>query len=130
MNHIHNELDTYLTLNVEDISDALKWWHEHHSTYLCLLWMALNYLTIPGMYFSYSIPLSSKYIIATSIDVECLFSKGHILIPHLHNHLSIQSICALLCLGSWSILRYVKNNDVKQVVSHDGGADEAADAEL
>ncbi|KIM65712.1 hypothetical protein SCLCIDRAFT_22590 [Scleroderma citrinum Foug A] len=114
-NHIHNELDTYLTSNVEDISDALKWWHEHRSTYLCLLWMALNYLTIP----------------ATSIDVECLFSKGHILIPHLHNRLSIQSIRALLCLGSWSVLGYVKNNDVKQVVSHDGGADEeAADAEL
>ena len=66
-----------------------------------------------------------------SIDVEHLFSKGNILIPHLHNCLSSQLICALLCLGSWSVLGYVKNDDVKKVVSHKGGADkEAADMEL
>ena len=75
--------------------------------------------------------LSSKYIIATSIDVKRLFSKGHILIPHLHSCLSSQSICALLCLESWSVLGYVKNDDVKEVVSCEGGADkEAADADL
>ncbi|KIM61748.1 hypothetical protein SCLCIDRAFT_51980, partial [Scleroderma citrinum Foug A] len=68
--------------------DALKWWHEQHSKYPRLSCMALDYLTIP----------------ATSIDVERLFSKGHMVLPYLHNCLSTQSTCALLCLGQWSKL--------------------------
>ncbi|KIM50708.1 hypothetical protein SCLCIDRAFT_58109, partial [Scleroderma citrinum Foug A] len=67
------------------------------STYPCLSCMAFNYLTIP----------------ATSVDVECLFSKGCILLPHLCNRLSAQSTHALLCLGSWSQLGFVKNEDIK-----------------
>ncbi|KIM62895.1 hypothetical protein SCLCIDRAFT_118619, partial [Scleroderma citrinum Foug A] len=66
--------------------------------------MALDYLTIP----------------ATSIDVERLFSKGRVLLPHLRNRLSSQSICALLCLGSWSHLGLVKDEDIRKVVRDDG----------
>ncbi|KIM34761.1 hypothetical protein M413DRAFT_80097, partial [Hebeloma cylindrosporum] len=29
--------------------------------------------------------------------------------------LSVQSTCALLCVGVWSLLEYVKDNDVKAV---------------
>ncbi|KIM54869.1 hypothetical protein SCLCIDRAFT_43076, partial [Scleroderma citrinum Foug A] len=61
--------------------------------------MTLDYLTIP----------------ATSIDVKCLFSKGRILLPHLRNRLSSQSISALLCLGSWSLHGFVKDKDIKNV---------------
>ncbi|KIM68762.1 hypothetical protein SCLCIDRAFT_20092 [Scleroderma citrinum Foug A] len=47
--HEHNELDTYLASDIEDVVDALKWWHERCSTYPCLSRMAFNYLTIPGI---------------------------------------------------------------------------------
>ncbi|KIM60353.1 hypothetical protein SCLCIDRAFT_124557, partial [Scleroderma citrinum Foug A] len=72
--------------------------------YPCLSRMALNYLTIP----------------ATSINIERLFSKGRILLPHLRNRLSSQSIRALLCLGSWSHLGLVKDKDIRKVVCDDG----------
>ena len=53
---------------------------------------------------------------ATSVDVEHLFSKGCILLPHLRNRLSAQLTHALLCLGSWSRLGLVKDKDIKKVV--------------
>ncbi|KIM66070.1 hypothetical protein SCLCIDRAFT_111557, partial [Scleroderma citrinum Foug A] len=67
--------------------------------YPCLSCMALDYLTIP----------------ATSIDIEHLFSCGHLLLSHVHSQLSVQSTHALLCLGIWSELNLVKNTDVNEV---------------
>ena len=48
-NHAHDELDAYLAADVQDISDALKWWHDQHSNYPRLSCMAVDYLSIPGM---------------------------------------------------------------------------------
>ena len=50
-------------------------------------------------------------ILATSIDVERLFSCGHLIITHAHSRLSAQMTCALLCLGAWSFLGLVKAED-------------------
>ena len=87
--------------------------------YLCLSHMALNYLSIPGMFFSY-IPAYSNFLCchttATSVDVKCIFSSGRLLLSHVCSHLSTQSICALLCLGSWSLLGLVKDEDIMPVV--------------
>ena len=44
----HNELDTYLTMAIEDVQDAIAWWLEHCATFPQLSHMAINYLTIPG----------------------------------------------------------------------------------
>ena len=54
-------------------------------------------------------------VTATSIDVERLFSHGCLLLSHVRSQLSAQSMCALLCLGTWSQLNLVKNGDVKTV---------------
>jgi hypothetical protein len=54
---------------------------------------------------------------ATSVDVEQVFSQGHIVLSHLRNRLSVQSTHALMCLGVWSHLRYVKDSDIKGVVA-------------
>ncbi|KIK95454.1 hypothetical protein PAXRUDRAFT_140644, partial [Paxillus rubicundulus Ve08.2h10] len=69
--------------------------------YLGLSRMALDYLTIP----------------ATSIDVECLFSHGHLIITHTHSRLSAQTTRALLCLGAWSLLGLIKTEDVLAVAA-------------
>ena len=60
---------------------------------------------------------SNIYIIyvATSVDVERVFSKGRILLSHVRNRLSVQSTRALICLGAWSLMGYVKDSDVKAV---------------
>ena len=55
--------------------------------------------------------------IATSTDVECVFSQGQLLLFHIHNQLSLQSIQALMCLSSWSLLGLVKDKDIFAVTA-------------
>ena len=42
-----------------------------------------------------------------------MFSQGRLLLLHVYSRLSVQSTRALLCVGIWSLLGYVKDNDVK-----------------
>jgi hypothetical protein len=37
---------------------------------------------------------------------------GRILLSHLRSRLSVQSTRALMCVGAWSSIGYVKNSDV------------------
>ena len=52
-------------------------------------------------------------MLVTSVNVEHVFSKGCILLLHLRSRLSVQSTRALMCLGVWSRMGYVKDTDVK-----------------
>ena len=52
---------------------------------------------------------------ATSIDVECLFSQGRLLLSHVCNRLSAQTTQVLLCLGSWSLAGMVMDDDILKV---------------
>lgn len=54
--------------------------------------------------------------LATSVDVEHVFSQGRIVLSHLRSRLSVQSTQALMCLGAWSRLGFVKDSDIKAVV--------------
>jgi len=49
------------------------------------------------------------------VEVERVFSKGRLLLSHVRGRLSVQSTRALMCLGYWSLLGYVKDSDVKAV---------------
>ena len=48
-----------------------------------------------------------------SIDVKQTFSQGQLLLLHIHSRLSVQSMRALLCVRVWSLMGYVKDEDVK-----------------
>ena len=48
-----------------------------------------------------------------SVDIEQTFSKGRLLLSHIRNRLSVQLTRALLCLGVWSLLDYVKIEDIR-----------------
>jgi hypothetical protein len=52
---------------------------------------------------------------ATSVDVERVFSKGRLVLSHVRNGLSVQSTRALMCLGAWSKMGFVKDKDVMEV---------------
>ena len=52
-----------------------------------------------------------------STDVEHVFSQGQLLLSHLRNRLSTQSTQALMCLGNWSLLGFVKDKDIYAVVA-------------
>lgn len=81
--------------------------------------MALDYLSIPGMFNSsrlYDTLFSSSTLsLATSTDVERLFSRGRLILSHTRSRLSTESTRALLCLGSWSLAGLVKDSDVEAV---------------
>jgi hypothetical protein len=56
-----------------------------------------------------------EFIAATSVDVERVFSKGRLLLSHVRNRLSVQTTRALMCLGAWSKMGYVRDSDLKAV---------------
>ena len=53
--------------------------------------------------------------IATSVNVERVFSCGRLVLSHVRSQLSAQSTQALICLGSWSSMGLVKDSDVLTV---------------
>ena len=54
--------------------------------------------------------------LATSVDVERVFSQGRIILSHLRSRLSVQTIRALMCVGEWSRVGYVMAGDFKMAV--------------
>jgi len=111
-----SELDRYLSSDVEHVTEPLQWWYERRETYPHLSKMALDYLSIPGMSVDVLLMLTDTIdSLATSIDVERLFSRGRLLLSHVHSRLSPQSIRALICLGAWSKIGLVKDSDVLKV---------------
>ena len=68
---------------------------------------------------------------ATSVDVERVFSCSRILLSHVRNRLSAQTTRALMCLGTWSLMGYIKDNDIKAVTvipEVEGEEEELADS--
>ena len=92
LSELRDELDSYLSTDPEHVIDALAWWVGKHATYPHLSRMALNYLSIPGRWnLQHSFMLLTRYLTATSVDVECIFSHGRLLLSHVHSQLSVQS---------------------------------------
>ena len=60
---------------------------------------------------------------ATSADIERIFSRGRLVLLHIHNGMSGRSIRALLCLSDWVKLDLVRSEDVVAVTAQtDDGA--------
>ena len=65
------------------------------------------------------------FCIATSVDIEHVFSRGRLLLSHVRSHLSAQSTHSLLCVGNWSVRSFIKDSDVEVVaMMHDIYEDE------
>lgn len=64
------------------------------------------------------------------MDVERVFSEGRIVLSHLRSRLSVQSTRALMCLGVWSQLGYVKDIDIRAVVILPEASTETKAAEI
>jgi hypothetical protein len=110
---LRDELERFLSTDPEHVDDVFIWWYERKHVYPRLHRMALDYLTIPGMLMSLLLILSAyQFLSATSVDVERTFSQGRLVLSHVRSRLSVQSTRALLCLGVWSTMGYVKDSDV------------------
>ena len=96
--------------------------------------MALDYLTVPGevLYaLSFLLFIYSIFFIATSVEVERLFSKGWLLLSQTRNRLSVKTTRAVLCLGAWSSMGLIKDLDIQNVCLEEevNGTDEDIVAE-
>ena len=58
--------------------------------------------------------------IATTVDVECVFSHGQLVLPYVCSCLAVQSTRASLCVGLWSSQGQVRDCDIRAAL----GADE------
>ena len=52
---------------------------------------------------------------ASSVEVERVFSRGRLLLTHTRNALSPESMHAVMCLGQWSLLDMIDEEDLKKV---------------
>ena len=43
-----DELELYLSIDTEDVKDAISWWYERHASFPYLSHMAWDYLSIPS----------------------------------------------------------------------------------
>lgn len=76
----------------------------------------LSYYSRQAHLFFLETSVSHSFSLATSVNVECVFSKGHLVLSHIRNHLSAQSTQRLMCLGlgvRWDI--HIKGQDIKAV---------------
>jgi len=111
-----DKLERFLSTDPKHVENVLLWWFERKHLYSRLhrmIRMALDYLTIPGMISHSPSPLLTDFHLATSVEVERTFSQERLLLSHVRSRLSVQSTRALLCLGVWSLMGYVKDVDVK-----------------
>ena len=56
-------------------------------------------------------------MLAASVAVGRVFSKGRLILSHIRNRVSAQSTRVLLCLGAWSKLGYVDLDDLNAAAS-------------
>ena len=99
-NDLRTEIERYLATDTEVVDDVLVWWWERRSMYPCLSRMGLDYLSIPGMFSDYSMCqiYYNNCSLATSVDVERVFSRGRLILSHVRSQLTAQSTRSLLCL--------------------------------
>ncbi|KAG1839728.1 hypothetical protein DFJ58DRAFT_733176 [Suillus subalutaceus] len=96
-----SELDHYLSMDMEHVTNCSPACHAWPLT--ILLSLVCGFLKIHR---------KLTLAIATSVDVERLFSRVHLILSHVRNHLSAQSTHALLCVGLWSELGLVDSKDI------------------
>ena len=65
--------------------------------------------------------------IATSVNVERVFSRGHLVLPYVHSRLVVQSTRASLCVGLWSSQGLVKDGDIRVSLGVDDVGEDSED---
>ena len=86
------------------------------SIHASIAWPSIISLFLVGYLFFFLQMIKLIYLLATSMEVECMFSQGRLLLSHIRSQLSVQSTRALMCLGVWSKLGFITDSDIKAAV--------------
>jgi hypothetical protein len=89
-------------------------WRSNRAILVSLAWQLIS---LPSLVSTVAFPTSGflLHLIGTSIDVERLFSRGRLVLSHTRGRLTATSTRALLCLGSWSSLGLIRDEDLEGV---------------
>jgi len=135
-------LDAYLNAPPDADTDPIKFWvsrldkpGEKVSPRGALARMGLDFLTAPGKPFIYLVHFiySLTYTIATSTDVERLFSHGGTQVTKRRHNLSFETLRCLMILRSWfeaglvpidEVLEYFRTLRSRRKGNNDDGDDE------
>jgi hypothetical protein len=79
------------------------------------VWVGITYLFLVSSCLLAFISGTETFV-ATTVDVERVFSRGRLILPHVRSRLAVQSTRASLCVGLWSTQGLVKDGDVKVAV--------------
>jgi hypothetical protein len=82
------------------------------SILISLVWRETIFQNLVSEFVILFLCSSANLLLATSVDVERVFSYGRLLLSHVRNRLSVDSTRALLCLGAWSRLGFVNKEDL------------------
>lgn len=118
-----DELDHFLASPCESTGgDVLGWWYARRAIYPRLSRMAMDYIVVPGAYLvQFFMFKPNTTCLATTVDVERVFSRGRILLSHTRNRLSAKSIRALMCVGEWSRMGLVRPSDIRNISTDANG---------
>ena len=118
-----DELECYLHTDAEHVVDPLAWWNEWCTVYPSLLRMSLDYLTIPGKYWTlyFSLKYGGQFTDNSFSYIYWCETPFQPWPSHCHTHtlLSFNSdySCDSMCLEAWSLLTLIKIEDVMAVAT-------------
>ncbi len=93
---------------------SVQHFHAYHA------WLVITYLFLVSTCVFLCLFEVLKHLnIATSVDVERVFSRGRLILPHVRSRLAVQSTRASLCVGLWSSQGLVKDGDIKAALGPD-----------
>lgn len=114
---VGDELADYFATPPEPCMDPIKYWAARTGSIPGLARMGLDYATIPGesacIDSCSDLALTARTLLATAVDVERTFSRGRLLLSHVRSQLSAQTTRALLCVGEWSRLDLLREENLK-----------------
>ena len=108
-----DELTQFWSSPTELTLDPLRWWADRQVIYPRLSRMARDYLSVPGKFSFLLIIIFLIISLATSVDVERVFSKGHLILSHVRNRLSVESTRVVMCLNNWTTAGLVSQDDIE-----------------
>jgi hypothetical protein len=100
----------------------LRMWRMHSYGSMSAMQSVNNYhpwLIITSLFpstsliFSHLSWMQKPLSIATTVNIEHVFSHGCIVLPYVHNHLTVQFMHISLCIILWSFQGLVKDADIR-----------------
>ena len=87
----------------------MQYFHAYHAW---LMTISQYLVSTKYLVLSYLSVVLNLWYIATTVDVEHVFSHGCLILPHVRSCLAVESMHVSICVGLWSSQGLVLDNDI------------------